>query len=93
MRRDAAQQNAGIGAKEIYLPDGCKGYAIVCAGAYSTWRGCLETAGNLCREKGYNAYMMDKSTGQLTLLFATETSASGTSSPTTTRELVITCKD
>ena len=78
--------------REIYLPDGRKGYSIVCAGQYSTWGTCLETAGNICKEKGYEAFLMDKNTGQLVSFFATANAGYATSAPTSTRELVITCK-
>jgi len=78
--------------REIYLPDGRKGYAIVCAGQYSTWGACLQTAGDLCKEKGYDAFLMDKSTGQFVSFFAAGNVALATNAPTATRELVVTCK-
>ncbi len=78
--------------REIYLPDGRKGYAIVCAGQYSTWGGCLETAGNLCRDRGYEAYLMDKNTGQFVSFVAAGSVGHATSTPTATRELVVACK-
>jgi hypothetical protein len=40
--------------REIYLPDGSKGYNISCDGGISNTADCFQQAGDICGAKGYN---------------------------------------
>lgn len=40
--------------KDVYLPDGRKGYSISCSGAALNWELCYAKAGEICQAKGYD---------------------------------------
>jgi hypothetical protein len=40
-------------SKEIYLPDGTKGYNISCDGTMQSMNACYQKAGELCGSNGY----------------------------------------
>lgn len=40
-------------SKDMYLPDGSKGYNISCDGSANSISNCFQKAGDLCGEKGY----------------------------------------
>jgi len=41
-------------SKEMYLPDGSKGYNISCDGSANSMGNCFQKAGELCGAKGYS---------------------------------------
>lgn len=41
-------------AKGVHLPDGAQGYSISCGGKLNSFAGCVEKAGEICAEKGYD---------------------------------------
>lgn len=45
--------------KETYSPDGRKAYALNCSGTARGWDKCYASAGELCKESGYD--ILDRS--------------------------------
>ncbi|MBY0484226.1 hypothetical protein [Nitrosomonas sp.] len=45
-------------SKEMYLPDGSKGYNISCDGSANSMGNCFQKAGELCGSKGY--YLLNR---------------------------------
>jgi hypothetical protein len=49
-------------SRETYTADGRPGYSINCSGTALNWGNCLEKAGDLCGERGYQ--VLEKSGDQ-----------------------------
>lgn len=45
-------------SREMYLPDGSKGYNISCDGSANSMGNCFQKAGELCGSKGY--YLLNR---------------------------------
>jgi hypothetical protein len=63
-------------SKEVYLPDGAKGYSISCDGAAVGIATCFEKAGDLCGSKGYDQLSRE---GQIIPMGVGTSSVSGSS--------------
>lgn len=48
-------------AYDSYLPDGSKGYNIDCSGSMMTYTSCMQKAGDLCGDKGFQVFAADGS--------------------------------
>jgi len=46
-------------AKQVYLPNGNKGWAISCSSHNSDWSDCAQKAGSLCQNRGYKVLGKD----------------------------------
>jgi uncharacterized protein YceK len=45
---------SSVSSRDIYLPDGSKGYSITCGGFTYSMEKCFEKAGDICGSKGYS---------------------------------------
>jgi len=43
----------GASSREVYLPDGTKGYNIACDSTMGSLSDCFQKAGEICGAKGY----------------------------------------
>jgi hypothetical protein len=43
-----------VSSRDIYLPDGSKGYSITCGGFTYSMENCFQKAGDICGSKGYS---------------------------------------
>jgi hypothetical protein len=84
-------------SKEMYLPDGSKGYNISCDGSANSMGNCFQKAGELCGSRGY--YILTRE-GEAVPFGSTVASANGDSfgyvsqaGMMITRSLFIKCKD
>jgi hypothetical protein len=59
----------GTVAREIYLPDGTKGFHINCDGSFATQADCFQKAGDVCAAKGYNIVNAQAGMGATRTLF------------------------
>jgi uncharacterized protein YceK len=81
---------------KTYTPDGRKGYTVDCGGPYRGWNMCYESAGELCKEAGYD--ILDKTSESVSSASFTGNSANTVSSmkgkeeKTFTRTMVVICK-
>ena len=75
-------------SKEIYTPDGDRGYSINCSGSAMTWGHCYEKAGKLCGSQGYN--ILEKTGDKGMTGSITQFGAFGGS--VITRSMIVSCK-
>ncbi len=86
----AALVTACATSREVYTSTGELGYSIDCSGTGLDWDMCLEKAGKLCREKGFEILQTSSDTGN----FSFQQSSGKTRSPSTrlkNRNMIITC--
>jgi len=74
--------------RQIYTPDGQRGYHINCGGTANNWGTCYEKAGEICGHRGYE--ILDKSTEHGHMTSVTQWGVY--SSPTIERNITIKCK-
>ena len=46
--------------KPTFLADGQKGYVVSCHGPLKSWSTCMQTAGKVCRSRGYTIHSGDE---------------------------------
>ncbi|WP_202966744.1 hypothetical protein [Cupriavidus sp. IDO] len=63
-------------ASKTYGPDGREAYALNCSGLARTWGACLERAGDICGERGYNVISSSSEIGSIMAGGASTTNAS-----------------
>ncbi|MCA7083423.1 hypothetical protein K7G19_07395 [Cupriavidus sp. DB3] len=79
-------------ASETYAPDGRKAYSLNCSGLARTWGHCLEKAGDLCGDKGYDILSGNSDRGTFASGSASQTFASFSGGSTISRSMLVACK-
>lgn len=79
-------------SSKTYGPNGEVAYSIGCSGAALSWGLCMEKAGEICGEKGYNIISSSGEMGSVAAGTATKQNASFFGSSTVSRSMVISCK-
>lgn len=74
--------------KEMYLPDGRKGYSTGCSGVQRTWASCFRVAGEVCKQRGFD--VVSQHEGQGTTLGGSSIGVFG--STTNARTMVFACR-
>lgn len=74
--------------KNVYLPDGRRGYSISCSGGALNWEMCYAKAGEICQAKGYE--VISKSDEQGAVVTGSQYGVFGGS--TYNRSMMIACK-
>ncbi len=86
----AALVTACATSREVYTSTGELGYSIDCSGTGLDWDMCLEKAGRLCPEQGFEILQTSSDIGY----FSFQESSSNASSPgirLKNRNMIITC--
>jgi hypothetical protein len=75
-------------SRETYTADGRPGYSINCSGTALNWGNCLEKAGDLCGERGYQ--VLEKSSDQGSVVTGSQLGLYGGS--VMYRSMIVQCK-
>ena len=92
----AASLGACATVKETYSADGRKAYTLNCSGLARGWDKCYASAGELCKESGYD--ILDRSSEDTSIAAVSGSvnsgggSMGGSSVKTNERSMVIACK-